>query len=121
MTTILGIDGGSLDESDCEPNSKKIFVRERTWRNPRIKAINRKLDEFKPKRTGLGRLLPGNPGRPRERREGGQHVSKDIGLRGLPENYYDPIWLNSLSPIMRKGLGVKPSKPLPVPTSSPYA
>lgn len=120
MTMTLGIDGGSSDESDCDPNSKRIIVRERNWRSPRIKDIMKRLDDIKPKRTGLGRFIPGNPGRPRERRENGLHVSQDTELRGLPENFYDPIWLNSLSPIQRKGLDIKPPKQLPVPTSSPY-
>jgi hypothetical protein len=119
MTMSLGIDGGSSDESDREPNSKKVFVRERHWRSPQVKNIMKTLDQLKPNRTGLGKLLPGNPGRPRERREDGRHLSKDTELRGLPENYYDPIWLNSLSPLKRKALDVKPPKPLPIPSATP--
>ena len=65
MHTALGIDGGSSDESDCEPNSKKVIVREKPWRNRRVKAAYKVIDNFTPKVTGLGRQLPGNPGRPR--------------------------------------------------------
>ena len=120
MVVALGIDGGSSDESDCEPNSKKVIVRKRNWRNRRVDAIYRKLDEFFPNRTGLGRPLPGNPGHPREHREDPQYVSQDREIRGLSEAYYEPIFVNSLSPLQLKGLNVQLPKPLPIPTSSPY-
>ena len=67
MHTALGIEGGSSNESDCELNSKKVIVREKPWRNQRIKTIYKIVDDFTPKTTGLGRHLPGNPGCPRER------------------------------------------------------
>ena len=120
MHTALGIDGGSSDESDCEPNSKKVIVREKPWRNRRVKAAYKIIDNFTPKVTGLGRQLPGNPGRPRERREDGLHMSQDAALCGLSESYYDEIFMNSLSPIRLQGLGVKPPKLVPIPTSSPF-
>lgn len=80
------------------------------------------LDRFKPGSTGHGRILPGNPGRPRDRHEGSTaFISQDIALRGLPENYYAPIWLNTLTPIRKQWLNPQPEKPLPIPTRSPYA
>lgn len=116
----MGVDGGSSDESDPEPGSKNVIVRERPWRSQVIKRIVMVLDGFKPKYTGLGRHTPGNPGRPRERREGGPYCSQDIELKGLPENYYDQLWLNSLSQLRREWLGIAPQKPLPLPTRSPF-
>ena len=120
MHTALGIEGGSSDESGCELNSKKVIVREKPWRNWRIKTIYKIVDDFTLKTTGLGRHLPGNPGRPRERREDGLPLSQDVPLRGLSETYYDEIFVNNLSPLKLKGLDVKPPKPLPIPTSSPF-
>ena len=121
MHVALGIEGGSSDESDCEPNSKKVIAREKTWCNRWIKTIYRVVDDFAPKVMGLGRQRPGNPGRPRERREDGLPLSQDAPLRGLPETYYDEIFVNNLSPIRLKGLDVKPPKLLPIPTASPFA
>jgi len=120
MLTNLGIDGGSSDESDTEPGSIKVIVRERVWRNAKIKSIMKLLDEFKPKHTGAGRLLLGNPGRPRERREGERYATQDNVLSGLPENYYDPLYIHSLSPVRKQWLNPKPVKDLPLPTRSPY-
>ena len=121
MHVALGIEGGSLDESDCEPNSKKVIAREKPWRNQRIKTIYRVVDDFTPKVMGLGRQRPGNPGRPRECCEDGLPLSRDAPLRGLPETYYDEIFVNNLSLIRLKGLDVKPPKLLPIPTASPFA
>jgi len=110
MITSLGIDGGSSDESNPEPHSTRVFVRDRDWRNPNIIKIMQTIDRFKPNSTGHGRILPGNPGRPRERREGTQYISQDTPLRDLPMNYYAPIWLNTLTLIRKQWLNPQPEK-----------
>jgi len=46
MHTALGIDRGSSDESDCEPNSKKVIVREKPWHNQQVKAAYKVIDNF---------------------------------------------------------------------------
>ncbi|KZS89554.1 hypothetical protein SISNIDRAFT_469311 [Sistotremastrum niveocremeum HHB9708] len=108
----LGQEGMSSEESEKDERGRAQYtVRERRWRSRElldyIDAVDFWSREEKP-----GKVKQGNPGRDRVRPII-PRPSKRAAIGGLPANFYDRVWLESLHPAELRDLKMKPAVPFP--------
>ncbi|KAJ7092546.1 hypothetical protein C8R43DRAFT_1141937 [Mycena crocata] len=94
----------------------KTIVEGKDWRASGLISIYKWAD-LQAKRLGFnssGRIGRGNEPHKRIRHSAAKRpVSKAKAIAGLPLNYYNPLYLNSLTPAARDGLKLQPEIPLP--------
>ncbi|KZS89117.1 hypothetical protein SISNIDRAFT_489550 [Sistotremastrum niveocremeum HHB9708] len=111
----LGTHGMSSDESDGPPKRYSTATHHRTYRirlridRPTwITNVLRMLDSLHYERHQTSSHNGGTgQGSEYRLRVQGDRLSQAIPVSGLPENYYDPIWLQGLSPEQRYELIIK--------------
>lgn len=104
----------SSDEDEPVPKrgSDRIFlIRKKPWRAAGVMALLRLMDGAHCTARAGG---PGQPPRSREERDG--LISQRAPVAGLPINFYNPEWLESLKRrniIAYRALNVQPAVELP--------
>lgn len=101
----------SEDESDHENGTRlgcsRYAIVKEEWRSDELVVWLRMMDLLACGEKWAGRQVaqPGNG----KRRRFHSSLSKDgVAVAGLPENCYDPDWLNTLDQFEREQLQVKP-------------
>ncbi|KAH9476156.1 hypothetical protein JR316_0011727 [Psilocybe cubensis] len=108
----LGDDGMSSDESDSEERGIRS-VRILYWRNPRLLNTVTDADNALPATTAYGGRRPGGQPDVRQRLRQGQNYSTRPAPTRLPINYYNPVWLNTLSDLELRLLDPQAAQPFP--------
>ncbi|KZS89753.1 hypothetical protein SISNIDRAFT_488927 [Sistotremastrum niveocremeum HHB9708] len=111
----LGTHGMSSDESDSPPKRYSTATHHRTYRirlridRPTwLTHVLRMLDSLHYERHQTSSHNGGTgQGSEYRLRIQGDRLSQAIPVSGLPENYYDPLWLQGLSPEQRYELIIK--------------
>ncbi|PPQ84628.1 hypothetical protein CVT24_007137, partial [Panaeolus cyanescens] len=106
MVDTLGADGQSSDESGRDEQGGRIYVvKKMSWRSPAVLSRLKVIDDDRNKTNGYGNSPAGRVFRDRKRQ--GTKTSQETVRRpiaGLPHNFYDPKFLDSLSPRERQKL-----------------
>lgn len=124
MLNQLGTHGMSSDESDGPTSRYSTGTHHRTYRirlrldRPQwLTNVLRMLDSLHyERRQARSRSGGSTQGSPTRLRIEGDRLSQSIAVRGLPENFYDPVWLQALGPEQRYELAVKDPAPYAVPS-----
>lgn len=100
----------SGDESDHAGGRVRYVVRAPNWRNPAISSWMTTFDNLhlSTRFNGDGRATPGKFPRLRIRSTK-RGVAKCAEVPGLPKNFYDEKWLNSLHEEDRNDLEMQPA------------
>ncbi|KAJ2936108.1 hypothetical protein H1R20_g987, partial [Candolleomyces eurysporus] len=93
--------GMSSDDSDGEDATRT--VRKMPWRSPAISKLLMMVDADANRQGLFGAARPGNPGKPRKRRPTAGN-SRRNAVPGLPINFYNDTWLDSLRNIQQAEL-----------------
>ncbi|KAF7424842.1 hypothetical protein PC9H_010153 [Pleurotus ostreatus] len=112
MVRGLGLLGMSSDESDPDDNTS-VSIIHKDWRSPEVIRLLQVIDRHRQVVNCYGNARAGAPPRSRRRHLGGP-VSKHKPVAGLPRNWYNPIWYNSLSRSQLAGLATLAEVPLPL-------
>lgn len=109
MVDSLGKDGQSSDETDGENHAVRI----KDWRSTAVKKLLIFVDQNKNNTTASGNLIGGVRAFVRVRRDYGP-ISTRQAVAGLPRNFYDSVWFDSLSYIQQVQLRATAPIELPV-------
>ncbi|RXW11955.1 hypothetical protein EST38_g13901 [Candolleomyces aberdarensis] len=93
--------GMSSDDSD-EDGTRT--VRKMPWRSPEVARLLITVDGDANRKGLFGASRPGNPGKPRKRRHNAGN-SRRNAVPGLPINFYNEAWLETLRDSNRAELG----------------
>ncbi|KZS87080.1 hypothetical protein SISNIDRAFT_491372 [Sistotremastrum niveocremeum HHB9708] len=108
----LGQEGMSSEESGKDDQGRALYlVRERRWRSSELLDYLDAVD-FWSMEEQPGKVKQGNPGRARSRPIIAR-PSKRVAIGGLPSNFYNRVWLESLHPAEVRDLKMKPAIPFP--------
>lgn len=84
--------------------TRKYFVKTaKAWRSQEVAQLLHQLDRLGATKGTVPRLFIKNP-----------RISDRLPVRGLPRNFYDTAWFESLTHEEQVCLAAKPAKPLPV-------
>ncbi|KAK7013884.1 hypothetical protein R3P38DRAFT_2545937, partial [Favolaschia claudopus] len=115
MVSLLGTDGMSTDESANESDNNLCTVSAKDWRSPDIIRLLKWIDLHRPRHTAYGEQMPGNrPHRRLRLPHGKAPTSLRRPIANLPINFYNPVWLQGLSPARKRHLGATQARPLPL-------
>ncbi|EIW74258.1 hypothetical protein CONPUDRAFT_160302, partial [Coniophora puteana RWD-64-598 SS2] len=110
----LGSGGMSDDETDSEGPPKKVRRIRILWLHPDVSTLFRRVEDYAPA-IGSELLSTSRPGN-----HAYQRIFEAIGddesrppIKCLPENWYNPDWLRTLSAAAREMLQAQPAVPLP--------
>ncbi|KZT31397.1 hypothetical protein SISSUDRAFT_1067789 [Sistotremastrum suecicum HHB10207 ss-3] len=108
----LGQEGMSSEESGKDDHGRPLYlIRERRWRSSELLDYLDAVD-FWSMEEQPGKVKQGNPGRARSRPIIAR-PSKRVAIGGLPSNFYNRVWLESLHPAEIRDLKMKPAIPFP--------
>ncbi|KZT31400.1 hypothetical protein SISSUDRAFT_1038465 [Sistotremastrum suecicum HHB10207 ss-3] len=108
----LGQEGMSSEESGRDDQGRALYlIRERRWRSSELLDYLDAVD-FWSMEEQPGKVKQGNPGRARSRPIIAR-PSKRVAIGGLPSNFYNRVWLESLHPAEVRDLKMKPAIPFP--------
>ncbi|EJD33808.1 hypothetical protein AURDEDRAFT_177120 [Auricularia subglabra TFB-10046 SS5] len=103
----------SEDETDIEntyPGVKVVRRIEKIWVNPELTLIFHMLvDVHLNECNDFNELGPGSPFRQRINHPPARSVDMDV-IVGLPQNFYNPVWVETLSDEERRDL--RPTNPV---------
>jgi hypothetical protein len=106
----LGTDGVSSDETDEDIGVKSVRRIRKGWLSQDISNVWRVVEAYHQERT-KGENRRGN--KPLLRDPVSLHNSFHLPVKGLPRNYYDDIWYQSLTPSELRALHARASDVLP--------
>jgi hypothetical protein len=97
----------SGDETDHRQGQVRHVVLRLPWRSPALKSLMKTLDlvHISSRFSTTGRAKRG--AFPHRRIPSSRVEHDSTPVPGLPRNFYDPIWLKSLSKLERRALQVK--------------
>lgn len=102
----------SSEESGKDDLGRPLYlIRERRWRSSELLDYLDAVD-FWSMEEQPGKVKQGNPGRARSRPIIAR-PSKRVAIGGLPSNFYNRVWLESLHPAEVRDLKMKPAIPFP--------
>ncbi|KDQ49533.1 hypothetical protein JAAARDRAFT_200748 [Jaapia argillacea MUCL 33604] len=105
----LGASGTSGDETDPGKHViKRVRHVELGWRAPSLGSLMRTMDTYQP----AWQSVRGNKRLPRKLEA--RATKYDRVVSGLPRNWYNQAWLDSLTPSQRISLAMTPEEPIPV-------
>lgn len=105
MLGRLNADAMSTDESSDERGV--YHVRRKDWRSAELLALIKRVDENRNHLNAYGNNLPGGVPRRRERPRHALQSSRRA-MKGLPLNFYDKVWYDSLTASQQHALDAQP-------------
>ncbi|KAK7025508.1 hypothetical protein VNI00_015942 [Paramarasmius palmivorus] len=111
---LMKLEINSGDESDPAKH-REYHITSPAWRSGELSDYLRYMSalHLEMKYRGNGKYTPGEFPAPRHASDR-PHTLSDVAPSGLPENWYDPVWLNA-DPARRRALRVKECVPLILP------
>lgn len=105
----LGVDGISSDESENEGSMKKTRRVRKGWISPEVSNVWQEVESYHQKTKP--RNQRGNMGLERHFAHHRTNIHRVVA--GLPKNYYDNLWWQSLTASEQANLDPQPAQPLP--------